>query len=423
MVRPERRRTWCHFGETAARPPQAASPPSRSIEECRGGCGWRMPPASPAAACTASLAYATRSRCTPRSHRHISRNRKRRTHLRPPLSPSQSIARSRLHHSARRHSRHAAGLFLLRLLGNHALCREQQTSHRSGVLQRAAHDLGRVDDTGLHQVFELLSRGVEAEGALVVLDLVDDDVAFPSGVARDPAGWFLDRLADYADADLLVLAGAHVLDRRRGPDQRHTTARHDAFLDRRAGRMQCILDTRLLLFHLDLGRRADPNHRDAADQLGKTLLEFFAVVVRGGLFDLGTNLLDAALDIGLLARAVDNRRVVLVDHDPLGLAEVLKRNALELDAEFFGDHLAAREYPYILEHRLAPITETGRLDRGACERAANLVDDQRRQRLALDVLGEEQKGLAGLRNRLEDGEQVLHRGDLFLVDQDVSVLE
>src|SRR6266852_6155123 len=241
MVRPERRRTWCHFGETAARPPQAASPPSRSIEECRGGCGWRMPPASPAAACTASLAYATRSRCTPRSHRHISRNRKRRTHLRPPLSPSQSIARSRLHHSARRHSRHAAGLLLLRLLGNHALCREQQTSHRSGLLQ----------------VFELLSRGVEAEGALVVLDLVDDDVAFPSGVACDPAGRFLDRLADYADADLLVLAGAHVLDRRRGPYQRHTTARHDAFLDRRAGRMQCILDARLLLFHLDLGRRAD----------------------------------------------------------------------------------------------------------------------------------------------------------------------
>src|SRR5713101_7685932 len=375
MVRPERRRTWCHCGETAARPPQAASPPSRSIEECRGGCGWRMPPASPAAACTASLAYATRSRCTPRSHRHISRNRKRRTHLRPPLSPSQSIARSRLHHSARRHSRHAAGLLLLRLLGNHALCREQQTSHRSGVLQRAAHDLGRVDDAGLHQIFELLGRGVEAEGALVVLDLVDDDVAFPSGVARDPAGWFLDRLADYADADLLVLAGAHVLDRRRGPDQRHATARHDAFLDRRASRMQCILDARLLLFHLDLGRRADPNHRDAADQLGKTLLEFFAVVVRGGLFDLGTNLFDTAFDIGLLARPVDNPCVVLVGHDPPGPARVPQPECFELYAEFFGDHLATRQDPDILEHRLAPITETGRLDRGACERAANLVDD------------------------------------------------
>src|SRR6266851_235662 len=76
MVRPERRRhghgrerlwafppvsvpAWRRFGETEARPPQAASPPSRSIEECRGGCGWRMPPASPAAACTADVAYAT----------------------------------------------------------------------------------------------------------------------------------------------------------------------------------------------------------------------------------------------------------------------------------------------------------------------------------------------------------------------------
>ena len=94
---------------------------------------------------------------------------------------------------------------------------------------------------------------------------------------------------------------AQVVERRRGPDQRHAAARHDAFFDRRAGRVQRILDARLLLLHLDLGRGADANHRDAADQLGQPLLQLLAVVVRGGLLDLRADLLDTALDVGLLA--------------------------------------------------------------------------------------------------------------------------
>ena len=65
----------------------------------------------------------------------------------------------------------------------------------------------------------------------------------------------------------------------------------------------------------------------------------------------------------------------------------------------------------------------GSLDRGDVQRAAQLVDDQRGQRLALDVLGDDQQRLAGLGDLLEDRQQVLHRGDLLLVDQDVGVLE
>ena len=77
----------------------------------------------------------------------------------------------------------------------------------------------------------------------------------------------------------------------------------------------------------------------------------------------------------------------------------------------------------IFEHRLAPIAEARRLDRDARQRAANLVDDQGRQRLAFDILGDNQERLAGLGNRLENRQQVLHRGDLLLVDQDEHVFE
>ena len=63
--------------------------------------------------------------------------------------------------------------------------------------------------------------------------------------------------------------------------------------------------------------------------------------------------------------------------------------------------LAAGQDGDVLEHRLAPIAEAGRLHRRDLEPAAQLVDDQRRQRLALDVLGDDQQRLAALYDRLE----------------------
>jgi len=77
----------------------------------------------------------------------------------------------------------------------------------------------------------------------------------------------------------------------------------------------------------------------------------------------------------------------------------------------------------VLEHGLAPIAETGRLDGGGVQRPAELVDHERRQGLALHVLGDDQQGLAGLGDLLEHRENVLHRGNLLLVDQNVGVLE
>ena len=57
------------------------------------------------------------------------------------------------------------------------------------------------------------------------------------------------------------------------------------------------------------------------------------------------------------------------------------------------------------------------------QRAAELVDDQGGQRLALDVLGDDQERLAGARHLLEQRQHVLHHADLLLVDQDERVLE
>ena len=81
------------------------------------------------------------------------------------------------------------------------------------------------------------------------------------------------------------------------PQQRHPTTRQDAFLDGRPGRVQGIVDAILAFLDLDLGRAADADHRDAARELGETLLKLLTVVVRGGLLDLRLDLRDAGLDV------------------------------------------------------------------------------------------------------------------------------
>src|SRR4030095_298637 len=63
------------------------------------------------------------------------------------------------------------------------------------------------------------------------------------------------------------------------------------------------------------------------------------------------------------------------------------------------------------------------LARAALEDTAQLVDHERGQRLALDVLRDDQQRTAALRDLLEQRQHVLDARDLLLVDQDERVLE
>jgi len=77
-----------------------------------------------------------------------------------------------------------------------------------------------------------------------------------------------------------------------------------------------------------------------------------------------------------LTGAVDDRRVLLLDPHPLGVAEHVEGDVLELDAKVFRDDLTTRERRDVLEHRLAAIAEARRLNRRHLEAAAELVDDE-----------------------------------------------
>src|SRR3984893_17548110 len=64
----------------------------------------------------------------------------------------------------------------------------------------------------------------------------------------------------------------------------------------------------------------------------------------------------------------------------------------------------------------------GVLDGAHFEAAAELVHHQRGERLTLDVLGNDQKGLAGLHHRLKERQELLEARELLLIDEDVGVL-
>ena len=101
---------------------------------------------------------------------------------------------------------------------------------------------------------------------------------------------------------LIVVLALEVGNGLQSPDEGNAAARHHAFLDRRAGRVQGVLDAGLLLLHLDLGRGAHLDDSNAAGELRHPLLELLAVVVGRGLLDLLSDLGHPPVDRALLRR-------------------------------------------------------------------------------------------------------------------------
>src|SRR5207245_10897438 len=155
----------------------------------------------------------------------------------------------------------------------------------------------------------LFGVAVQAPPGAGVADLVADDRGLHARVLGELPDRLLERAAN--DRRTGPLVGDRVaveLDRGDRVQERDTAAGDDAFLERRAGRLDGVLDAVLLLFHLGLSRSADLDHRDAARQLREPLLELLAIEVGVGVLDLGLELLDPGLDPVGVAGAVDDRR-------------------------------------------------------------------------------------------------------------------
>jgi len=129
------------------------------------------------------------------------------------------------------------------------------------------------------------------------------------------------------------------------------------------------------------------------------------------------------LDVGLAAGAVHDGGVLLGDLDLMGLSQHLQGGILQLHAEIGGDNLAAGEGGDILQHFLAAVAEAGSLDADAGEVAAQTVHQQGGQRVAFDILGNDDQLLAGLHELLENRQDLLDGGDLLVGDEQIRIVD
>lgn len=91
-------------------------------------------------------------------------------------------------------------------VSDQALGGQNHRGDAGGVLQSGTSDLGRVNDTGLDHILNVLFLlGVEAVVGLVSLqDVVDNNAAFQTGIGSDLAQRSFQRLADDLGAGALV---------------------------------------------------------------------------------------------------------------------------------------------------------------------------------------------------------------------------
>ena len=346
--------------------------------------------------------------------------------LRLPWRRDLEVHAAHATHSAHAAAPASAGAGLLRTLGDHRLGGDQQAGDRGRILQRAAHDLGRVDHA-LRRRDRRTRRSARCSRRCTCCS---------PGSCR-PRRSRPRRRSARSGAPAPAAPCARCRCRSSGRRSRSCSfssalmARSSAtpppgtMPSSTAARVACSASSTRSLRSFTSISVAPPTLITATPpaSLASRSCSFSLVVVGGRLLDLRLDLLDAALDVGLLAGAVDDGRVVLVDRHLLGAAQHVERDVLELDAEVLADHLAAGEDGDVLQHGLAAIAEARRLDGRDLEAAAQLVDDERRQRLALDLLGDDQQRLAGLHHRLEQRQHRLQAGELLLVDEDVGALE
>src|SRR4051812_31175805 len=346
----------------------------------------------------------------------------------PPLEDVLQTAnrtRSEVHVTAGHAAAPAAtGRGLLRLVGHDGLGGEEQRGDRRGVLQRRAGHLGRLDDAVGEHVDVLAGRGVEAVTRPEAEHLLRHDAALEAGVDGDLLQRSQQRDLDDVRAGRLVTAEVELLEGGHGGvGQRDAATGEQALLDGRLRVANGVLDAVLALLEFHLGGRTDLDDRNTAGELRQALLQLLAVVVRVALLDLGADLVDPALDLLGVTGTLDESGLVLGGGELAGATEVVQRSVLELEADGLGDDGAAGQDRDVLQHRLAAVAEARSLDGDGLERAADLVDDERGQSLALDVLGDDRQGLAGLHDLLEQRQHVLDVRDLALVDEDVGILE
>mmetsp|Transcript_2692 Transcript_2692/g.7266 ORF Transcript_2692/g.7266 Transcript_2692/m.7266 type:complete len:512 (-) Transcript_2692:54-1589(-) len=259
---------------------------------------------------------------------------------------------------------------------------------------------------------------------LLAKQRLHDDGALFAGVLRNLDARLAQGGPDSINADLLVQAiQLQILQLSGRIEERGAAARDDALLECSLRGAERVVEPVLHLVDLHLRGATDLDDSDTAGELCQALLELVLLVLRGGALDGVADGLAPLLDGLLQARAVQHDAVVLGDRHRFAGAELQDVEVLELLAEVLRDDVRAGEHGEVLQHGLAVVAKAGRLHGGDLQTPAEFVDNQHREGLAVDVLGNHKQRLLHLGDLLQDRQDGGHRRDPLVAEQDEGILQ
>jgi len=176
-------------------------------------------------------------------------------------------------------------------------------------------------------------------------------------------------------------------------------------------------------WYLDFGGCTDFDDSHTAGQFGDTLLQFFAVVIRRGFFDLHADLFDAGFDVGSSTGAIDDGGVFFAHFDALGRTQISQSDFFQGQTDFFGDDFATGQNGDVFQHGFAAVAEARGLDSHHFQNATDGVDHQGCQRFAVDFFGNDQQRTAGFGHGFQGWQQFANVADFFVKQQYERVVQ
>mmetsp|Transcript_18765 Transcript_18765/g.33765 ORF Transcript_18765/g.33765 Transcript_18765/m.33765 type:complete len:272 (-) Transcript_18765:756-1571(-) len=199
--------------------------------------------------------------------------------------------------------------------------------------------------------------------------------------------------------------------------QTRSSTRNDTQLPRAIDRVQSIFVPQLLILEFGLCRSSHLDPGNPSAQRGHALLALVPVEVRVGLLSLSSDLCDPRLHRLVLLPVRDDGSKLLSDDYPIARAEHFGRDGIEGDPHLLGDVGGAGGDGNVLEVGLASLSEARGANGHDVEHTAHFVNDQRRERVARDVFGDDEDRLLRLDKLFEQGDDFVDVVELGVGDE------
>src|SRR5690606_8441063 len=255
-------------------------------------------------------------------------------------------------------------------------------------------------------------------------DFVYNNAWLVASVGNDRAQRCFNSAQNQFDTCVLIgIVAFELFDRFLGTDQRNATARNDTFFNSSACCMQCIFNAGFFLFHFNFGCCANTDHGNTACQFGNALLQFFAIVVRSGFFDLCADLLNTRFDVCAHASTVNDDGVFFAYFDTFSLAQIFDRGFFQRHTGFFRNHGTASQDGDVFQHGFATVAETRCFNGSGFQDAADVVHNQRCQGFAFNVFCDDQQRTARFGHLFQDRQQITDVADFLVENQNIWIFQ